>query len=221
MTSKVTPSTPRAPSFGLVISYAVRRVHLADVNVWTPETPGRFSLRLDGPQVIRSMDAFISSSLLSLCWRLCKWQGPLAPRTLLSFIATAELAATLSSSADFSVSPVIRPTLLRRFLAGTKRASLVAWHVLVTALSLPPRQCEQPCQSDFGCSNCLRPLDAGLAFGDTHFRGVASPRETLSIGFRVSVSITSAIQNYEALTLAPAGLSPAEHASLCRTHVRR
>jgi len=119
----------------------------------------------------KSMDAFVISSLPSLCWRRCKWQGPFAPRTLLRFLATTDPAATLSPSADFPVLPVIRPTLLRRFLAGTRRASPVAWHVLVTVLSLPPRQGEQPCRSDFGCSCCLRPTDAGSALGDIHFRG--------------------------------------------------
>jgi len=49
------------------------------------------------------MDAFIISSLPSLCWRHCKWQGPFAPRTLLRFIATTDPAATLSSLADFPV----------------------------------------------------------------------------------------------------------------------
>ena len=88
----------------------------------------------------KSMDAFVISSLPPLRRRRCKWQGPFAPRTLLRFIATADPAATLSSSADFPVSPVIRPTLLRRFLAGTRRASPVARHVLVTVLSLPPRR---------------------------------------------------------------------------------
>ncbi len=48
---------------------------------------------------------------------------------------------------------------------------------------------------------------------------VASPGETLSIGFRVSVSITC-YPNYGALTSTPAGLSPAEHASLRWTHNR-
>src|SRR3954462_504517 len=66
---------------------------------------------------------------------------------------------------DFPVSPVIRPTLLRRFLAGTRRVSPVAQHVLVTVLSLPPRQGEQPRRSDFGCSCCLRPPVAGSALG--------------------------------------------------------
>src|SRR5262249_56883346 len=116
------------------------------------------------------MDAFVISSLPSLCWRRCKWQGPLAPQTLLRFIATTDPAATLSSSADFPVLPVIRPTLLRRFLAGTRRASPVAQHVLVTVPSLPPRRGEQPYQSVFGRSCCLRPPVAGSTLGVTHFR---------------------------------------------------
>src|ERR1700730_12197213 len=49
---------------------------------------------------------------------------------------------------------------------------------------------------------------------------VISPRKTLSIGFRVSVSLHHAIQTTGLLTLAPAGLSPAEHASLRWTHNR-
>src|SRR5215469_13356424 len=81
-----------------------------------------------------------SRPCLPLGWRCCKWQGPFAPRTLLRLLATTDPAATLSSSADFPVSPVIRPTLLRRFLAGTRRASPVAQHVLVTVPSLPPAE---------------------------------------------------------------------------------
>src|SRR3954470_5584612 len=175
MASKVTPSTPGAPSFCLAISYAARRVSI--LQTWTYRPQKRqdgsafaltYILRL---RSCKSMDAFVISSLPSLCWRRCKWQGPFAPRTLLRFFATTHPAATLSSSADFPVSPVIRPTLLRRFLTGTRRASPVAQHVLVTVLSLPPRQGEQPRRSDFGCSRCLRPPVAGSALGDSHFRG--------------------------------------------------
>jgi Domain of unknown function (DUF4158) len=61
--------------------------------------------------------------------------------------------------------------LLRRFLAGTRRVSPVAQHVLVTVLSLPPRRGEQPYRSVFGWSFCLRPTVAGSTLGDTHFRG--------------------------------------------------
>src|ERR1700745_2221707 len=84
---------------------------------------------------------------------------------------TTDPAATLSSSADFPVSPVIRPTLFRRVLAGTRRASPVAQHVLVTVPSLPPRRGEEPYQSVCVCSCCLRPPVAGSTLGVTHFRG--------------------------------------------------
>src|SRR5271170_6173117 len=59
---------------------------------------------------------------------------------------------------------------LQRFLAGTRRASPVARHVLVTVLSLPPRQGNQPYRSVFGWSFCLRLSVAGSALGDIHFR---------------------------------------------------
>ena len=110
-----------------------------------------------------------SRPCLPLCWRRCKWQGPFAPRTLLRFIASTDPSAALSSSADFPGLPVIRPTLLRRFLAGTRRVSPVAQHVLVTVLSLPPRRGEQPYRSVFGCSCCLRPSEVGSALGATFF----------------------------------------------------
>src|SRR5208283_5588157 len=52
----------------------------------------------------KSMDAFVISSLPSLRRRLCKWQGPFAPRTLLRFIATTDRGGWLSRD---SVSPSI------------------------------------------------------------------------------------------------------------------
>jgi hypothetical protein len=53
----------------------------------------------------------------------------------------------------FPGGPVIRPTLLRWFPSGMRRASPVAWRVLVSMPSLPPRQsgpprqpvCDGPC----------------------------------------------------------------------------
>jgi hypothetical protein len=45
-----------------------------------------------------------------------------------------------------------------------------------------------------------------------------SPREILSMGFRILVSLHPAIQTTGLLTLTPAGLSPAEHTSLYWTH---
>jgi len=67
-------------------------------------------------------------------------QGPFAPQALPCFFATMSLAATVSPSTAFPVAPVIRSTLLQRFLAGTRTVSPVARHVLVTVLPLPPRR---------------------------------------------------------------------------------
>src|SRR5215472_2517166 len=157
MASKVTPSIPGAPSFSLAISYAARRVSI--LQTWTYSPQNRqdgsafaltYSLRL---RSCKLMDAFIISSLPSLRRRHCKWQGPLAPRTLLRFLATTDPAATLSPSVDFPVSPVMQPTLLRRLRAGARRASPVAQHVLVTVSSLPPRRGEPLYQSVFGAAH--------------------------------------------------------------------
>ena len=84
-------------------------------------------------------------------------QGPFAPRALPRFSATTDPAATVSPSADFPISAVIRPTLLHRFLDGARTVSPVAWRVLVTVLSLPPRRSELSFRSDFDSSFCLRP----------------------------------------------------------------
>ena len=93
-----------------------------------------------------------------------------------------------------------------------------------------PAEVKVPHRSGFGTPCCLRPMEAGSAFGSTLFRGhiaftvvtarrlVASPRETLSIGFRALVSRRPAIQTTGRLTFAPAGLSPAEHTSLHWSH---
>src|SRR5499427_3147913 len=145
MTSKVTPSTPGAPSFCLAISYAARSVSV--LQTWTYRPQKRQDGSAFALDVISSASGpanqwtpLSSRPCLPLGRRCCKWQGPFAPRTLLRLLATTDPAATLSSSADFPVSPVIRPTLLRRFRAGTRRASPVAQHVLVTVPSLPPRR---------------------------------------------------------------------------------
>jgi len=82
--------------------------------------------------------------------RRYKQQGSFAPRALPRFDATSNPSVTLSPSIDFPVEPVIRSTLLRWFLLGTRRASPVARHVLVTVLSLPPRRGDQPYRSIFG-----------------------------------------------------------------------
>jgi len=95
-----------------------------------------------------------------------------------------------------------------------------------------PAKVGMPHRSDFGTPCCLRPTEAGSALGPSPFeatsaftfvtarRLVASPRETLSMGFRILVSLHPAIRTTGLLTLAPAGLSPAEHTGLSWTHFR-
>ena len=158
-------------------------------------------------------------------------QGPFAPRALPRFIATTNPAATVSPSDAFPVSPVIRLTLLRRFLSGARTASPVARRVLVTVPPLPPRRSGQPHRS--GCGNpwCLRLKAVGSASGVYKLSGppvgslalwpgdsLTIPKMALSIGFTCFVSSTRAIQATGLLTLAPVGLTPTEHASLRWTH---
>ena len=97
-----------------------------------------------------------SRPCLPLCRRRYKWQGPFAQRPLRRVIATADPSATLSPSTAFPVCPVIRSTWLRRFLAGTRRASPVAQHTLVTMPSLPPRRRNSTHQSVCAKSCSLR-----------------------------------------------------------------
>ncbi len=158
-------------------------------------------------------------------------QGPFAPRALPRFCATTDPAATVSSSADFPGSPVIRPILLRRFLDGTRTASPVARHVLVTVLPLRPRWSDLSRQSACETSCCLRPQTEGSASrvyflsrppvsslplrpGDS----LTLPKRALSVGFTRFVSSTDATQATGFLTVTPVGLSPTEHASLDWTH---
>src|ERR1700675_1722988 len=235
MASKVTPSIPGAPSFFLAISYAARRVSILQTWTYSPQKRQdgsafalTYILRL---RSCKSMDAFVISSLPSLCWRHCKWQGPFAPRTLLRFIATANPAATLSSSADFPVSPVIRPTLLRRFRAGTRRASPVARHVLFTVLWLPPRRGEirigQSSAAHAAFALQLKARPSGILIFEATTRSLYYGPVTRSLPWGDFVDRLQSFSfhhlcypNYGALTFTPAGLSPAEHASLRWTHNR-
>ena len=236
MASNVTPSIPGAPLFFLasVVGLA-QRLQLADVDVQAPEPPGLVSLRLDvdpPPQVLQ-----IDGRLCHLApasrvgGGVAEQQGPFAPRALPRLVATAGPSATLSPSADFPGSPVIRPTWLRRFRGGTRRASPVARRVLVTVPSLPPRRSVPPRQPDCDGPCCLRPHGCGLglrgfALSGPPLRSLALrpgdsltiPRMALSMGFRSSVSLLPAIQATGLLALTPAGLTPAEHVSLRWTH---
>jgi hypothetical protein len=158
-------------------------------------------------------------------------QGPFAPRELPRFDANTDPSATVSPSADFPGTPVIRPTVLHRFLDGTRTASPVARHVLLTVLPLPPRRSDLSRQSECGKTCCLRPEGEGSASGDLFLtrppvgslalrpgESLTIPKMALSIGFISFVSSTDAIQATGLLTSTPAGLTPAEHASLRWTH---
>src|SRR5215468_3008532 len=58
------------------------------------------------------MGAFVISPVPPFLMRNCQQQGSFARRALPRFLATPNPSATLSSSADFPVVPVIRPTQL-------------------------------------------------------------------------------------------------------------
>src|SRR4051794_27957963 len=148
MASNVTPSIPGAPSFCLAIAYAARRVSILQTWTYSPQKRQdgsafalTYSLRL---RSCNSMDAFVISSLPSLRWRHCKWQGPFAPRTLLRSLAPPPPPPPLSSPADSPVPPFIRPPLPRRFRAGTRRPSPFPQHALVPVPSLPPPRGKPP-----------------------------------------------------------------------------
>src|SRR6202008_3866598 len=140
----VPPSTPGAPFFFLATAYASRSVSL--LQTWTYKPQKRHdgsAFALTYMLLLRScklMGVFVIHPCLPFCWNSYKQQGPFAPPALPGFIAIADPSATLSPSAHFPGSPVIGPTLLQRFRAGARRASPVAWHVLVIVPSLPPRR---------------------------------------------------------------------------------
>ena len=152
-----------------------QRLQLAHVDVQAPEPPVRVSLRLDvdpPPQVLQTDGRLCHVAPAShVVGGIAEQQGPFAPRALPRFLATTDPSATLSPSADFPGAPVIRPTWLRRFRGGTRRASPVARRVLVTVPSLPPRRSGPPRQPDCDGPCCLRPSSTGSASGACVFRG--------------------------------------------------
>ena len=133
-------------------------------------------------------------------------QGPVAPQALPRIIATTGLAATVSPFVAFPVAPVIRPTLLHRFLDGTRTVSPVARHVLVTVLPLPPRRSDLSRRSVCDMPWSLRPTIKGSAFGVFLSRppmgslslrpgnSLTIPRTALSVGFIRFVSSAHATQ---------------------------
>jgi hypothetical protein len=158
-------------------------------------------------------------------------QGPFARRALPRFLATTNLAATVSPLIDFPVEPVIRPSLLHRFLNGARTVSPVAQHVRVIVLSLTtPPECHaasvslrrtmlpSPRRRGLGLRSYFlsRPPLGSLALRPDD--SLAIQLMALSVGFIRFVSSTNATQVTGLLTLALVGLTPTEHASFCWTH---
>ncbi len=116
--------------------------------------------------------------------------------------------------------------LLRRFRDGARRASPVARHILVIVLSLLPRQSVPPHRSDCDDPCCLRSMIESSASGVMISRppvrllslrpddSLTIPRMAMSIDFQDLVSFLLTIQATGPLTLALAGLTPAEYTSL-------
>src|SRR5208337_1580668 len=114
------------------------------MDIESPELPGRLSLRLDvySPPQVLQIDGRLCHLVLAFLV-IGDSTNSRAPSLHGRYPASTLLRAHPSPSPpsiDFPVEPVIRSTLLRRFRAGTRRASPVARDVLATVLSLPPRR---------------------------------------------------------------------------------
>src|SRR6516165_6267259 len=104
------------------------------------------------------MGAFIIHPCLPSCQSHYKQQGPLAPRTLLRFIATMDPADALSPSTDFPVFPVIRLPCSANFSTG--RAGFLQ------LLSMP----RSPCRP-------YHPAEASRRVGPLRRSVLPSPKE--------------------------------------------
>src|SRR5438876_8629075 len=106
------------------------RTTRASYGVQAPEPPVLVGLRLDvepPPQVLQPDGRHCQvAPAFHVVGGVAEQQGPFAPRALPRLLATSGPSATLSPSAAFPGKPVIRPTQLRRFRGGTRRASPVA-----------------------------------------------------------------------------------------------
>jgi hypothetical protein len=92
-------------------------------------------------QVLQTNGRLCHLVLASLCCqKIVNSRVPLLPRRYSGSSLIRTLPPPSRLSVHFPLSTVIKPTLLRKFLSGTRRASPVARHVLVTVLSLPPRR---------------------------------------------------------------------------------
>jgi hypothetical protein len=158
--------------------------------------------------------------------------GSLAPWTLLHFLATKTHPPPSRLRSISRFSRLYDLPCSGDFAPGRGGLRQLLGMPLLPCCRFHPAEVEMPHRSDFGTPCCLRPTEAGSALGSTPFEAtftftvvtarqlVVSPRETLSIGFRILISLHPAIQTTGRLTFAPAGLPPAEHTSLNWTHFR-
>src|SRR5271170_6524873 len=237
MASKVTPSLPGAPSFFLASAYASRTVSSLQTWTYSPQNFHDVSafaltyiLRL---RSCKSMDAFVISSLPSLWSETLQTAGLL--RSYGRYPASTLLRTHPSPSRLRSTSRLSR--LYDRpcsddFSSGRGGLLQLLGMSLSPCCRFHPAEVLEPHRSDFGSPCCLRPPVGGSAFGATHFRGhfcvhccygpVTRRLPTGDVVDRLqSLGFPPpCYPNYGVLIFAPAGLSPAEHASLRWTHNR-
>ena len=125
------------------------------------------------------MDAFIISSLPPRVVGRLLTAGSPCSRSLLRFIANTDPSATLSPFDSLPLFTVIESTLLQKFLPGTRRASPVARHALVTVLSLPPRRSELAVPISFRLIMLPSPYGWGLGLRGLSLSG--PPVRSLSL----------------------------------------
>src|SRR5215467_7565434 len=175
MASKVTPSTPGAPSFSLASAYAWRSVSI--LQTWTYKPQKRqdvsafaltYSLRL---RSCRSMDAFVISSLPSRLKETL--QSSRAPSLhgrypTSSLLRTRPPPSRLRSTSRFS--RLYDLPCSGDFSSGTRGLHLLLGVSLSPCCRFHPAEVEVPHRSDFGTSCCLHPTEAGSALGSSPFQ---------------------------------------------------
>src|SRR5208283_2155168 len=212
------------------------RFQLADMDVQSPELPGRLSLRLD---------VYSPPQVLQIDGRLC--------HLVLAFLVVGDFTNSRAPSLHgrYPASTLLRTHPSPSRLRSTSRLSRLydrpcsddfssgrggLLQLLGMSLSpccrFHPAEVLEPHRSDFGSPCCLRPPVGGSAFGATHFRGhfcvhccygpVTRRLPTGDVVDRLqSLGFPPpCYPNYGVLIFAPAGLSLAEHASLRWTHNR-
>src|SRR6516225_12249005 len=163
------PSIPGAPLLLLAIWYASCRVSILQTWTYSPQKRQVGSaFALTYILLLRScklMGAFVISPLPPICWSSCTTAGPLRSTGITRFFATTGPSATLSSSTDFPVLPVIR-LLFRGFLPrdeeGFSSCLMCPCHLAV-AIAPPDRIVASVslCNAPY----CLHPLSVGSASG--------------------------------------------------------